>query len=73
MNVKCKEHFLKLGMWNVEGLTSVKAPDPQFQNIVSNLSIISFVETWLGDNYQDVTLSEFQLVHSSSRKKTYQC
>lgn len=42
MNVKCKEHFLKLGMWNVEGLTSVKAPDPQFQNIVSNLSIISF-------------------------------
>lgn len=34
-----------------------------------NFSIISFVKTWLGDNYQDVTLMEFQLVHSSSRKK----
>lgn len=45
-------------MWNVEGLTSLKASDPQFQNIVSNFSIISSVETWLGDNYQDVTSFE---------------
>lgn len=55
-------------MWNVEGLTSVKASDPQFQNIVSNYSIISFVETWLGNNYQNVKLSKVQIVHSSSKK-----
>ncbi|CAC5402490.1 unnamed protein product [Mytilus coruscus] len=43
--VKSNENLLKIGMWNIEGLTSEKANDPHFQNIVSKLSIASFVET----------------------------
>jgi hypothetical protein len=56
-------------MWNIEGLRNEKINDTQFQNITSKFSIISFVETWLGDSSQGITLDNFHLVHSSSRKK----
>ncbi|CAC5382983.1 unnamed protein product [Mytilus coruscus] len=41
--------FKKLSCGTLEGLSSEKANDPHFQDIVSKLSIASFVETWLGD------------------------
>ncbi|CAC5368663.1 unnamed protein product [Mytilus coruscus] len=68
--VKSNENLLKIGMWNIEGLTSEKANDPHFQNIVSKLSIASFVETWIGnESIQDISIPNFDLVHTSSRKK----
>ena len=66
---KCKENFLKIGMWNIEGLTTEKANDPHFQNIISKLNITSFVETWFGESTQDIVPPNFELVYSSSRKK----
>ncbi|CAG2254084.1 unnamed protein product [Mytilus edulis] len=57
-------------MWNIEGLSSEKANDPHFQDIVSKFSIASFVETWIGsESIQDISIPNFELVHSSSRKK----
>ncbi|CAC5405515.1 unnamed protein product [Mytilus coruscus] len=68
--VKSDENLLKIGMWNIEGLTSEKANDPHFQNIVSKLSIASFVETWIGnESIQDISIPNFDLVLSSNRKK----
>ena len=55
-------------MWNVQGLTKDKINDPEFQNIVNDFDIISFVETWTGET-QEVELSNFEFIHSSSRKK----
>ena len=68
--VKSNDSLLKIGMWNIEGLTSEKSNDPHFQDIVSKLSIVSFVETWIGnESIQDIVVPNFELVHSSSRKK----
>ena len=66
---KCKENFLKIGMWNIEGFTTEKANDPHFQNIISKFNITSFVETWFGESTQDIVPPNFELVYSSSRKK----
>jgi hypothetical protein len=66
---KCKENFLKIDMWNIKGLTTEKVNDPHFQNIISKFNITSFVETWIGESTQDIVLPNFELVHSSSRKK----
>jgi EAL domain-containing protein (putative c-di-GMP-specific phosphodiesterase class I) len=37
---KCKENFLKIDMWNIKGLTTEKANDSHFQNIISKFNII---------------------------------
>jgi hypothetical protein len=42
---------------------------PHFQNIISKFNITSFGETWIGESTQDIVLPNFELVHSSSRKK----
>ena len=38
--------FLKIGTWNIEGL-STKLDNTDFISIISNFDIISLVETWL--------------------------
>lgn len=43
---QCNSDFLKLGMWNVEGLSNEKMQDPRhFQKQLSQFNIASVVET----------------------------
>ena len=59
--VKSNDSLLKIGMWNIEGLTSEKSNDPHFQDIVSKLSIVSFVETWIGnESIQEIVVPNFE-------------
>jgi hypothetical protein len=53
LNLNC----LKIDMWNIKGLTTEKANDPHFQNIISKFNITSFVETWIGESTQDIVPS----------------
>lgn len=46
---QCNADFLKLGMWNVEGLSNEKIQDPHFQKQLSQFNIASLVETWTGE------------------------
>ena len=63
------KNMLNLCSWNIEGLTNDKVTDPYFQDIISKFELISFIETWTGENSPDFSLPNFELVHSSSRKK----
>ena len=60
------ENLLKFCMWNIEGLTKDKLNDPHFHRQISDFSLISFVETWLGDQSEEVDICNFQLVHSNT-------
>ena len=59
---------LKFGMWNIEGLNSDKINYSYFNALISNLHVISFVETW-DDGSQDLSLPGFDLIHRTSRKR----
>lgn len=67
-NISLSTPNLKLGMWNIEGLTQDKINDPHFYEVTSNLHVISLVETW-SDGSQDFNIPGFDLVCSTSRKR----
>ena len=58
---------LKIGMWNIEGLKTDKISDTQFMNVVSQLDIVSLVETW--SNGDHLNIPGHVLVSSTYRKK----
>ena len=58
---------LKIGMWNIEGLTTDKISDTQSMNVVSQLDIVSLVETW--SNGDHLNIPGHVLVSSTYRKK----
>ena len=59
---------LTFGMWHIEGLNHDKINDPYCCNVISNLHVISLVETW-SDGSQDFSIPDFDLMHSTSRKR----
>ena len=59
---------LKFGMWNIEGLNHDKINDSYFNDLISNLHTIRFVEPW-SDGSQDLSLPGFDLIHRTSRKR----
>ena len=52
------DDLIKFGMWNIESLTKEKLKDPNFHNILSDFSFISFVETWLGESSDDAEIKK---------------
>ena len=67
-NSSLSSSSLKFGMWNIEGLNHDKNNDSYFNAFISNLHVISFVETW-NDGSQDLSLPGFDLIHRNSRKR----
>ncbi|VDI65671.1 Hypothetical predicted protein [Mytilus galloprovincialis] len=69
MSKHFSSHYsLKTAMWNIEGLTTDKSQDPYFLETISKFHIVSFVETWSNSDPK-LSLPEFNLISSSSRKK----
>lgn len=54
---QCNSDLLKLGMWNVEGLSNEKMQDPHFQKQLSQFNIACLVETWTCERNQCIPLS----------------
>ena len=59
---------INLMMWNIEGLTKSKVSEPHFLKCISDVDILSFVETW-NDGKESHNIQNFQYICSSSRKK----
>ena len=73
--IKSKQRFsLRIGSWNIEGLTSDKINDTQFLDIVSDFSILCLVETWSsGDTHLNIPgyaflCSTTRMKHKNARR-----
>ena len=66
--VQRRRSYLRVGTWNIEGLTSDKINDTQFLDIVSEFSILCLVETWSsGDNH--LNIPGFEFLCSTTRRR----
>ena len=60
---------LNIAMWNINGFTPNKSLDDDFLKTISNVHLLSLVETWSGGDNPDISIPGFSLISNSSRKK----
>lgn len=60
---------LKIGTWNIQGLTDEKINNEYFDNVVSKLHVISLVETWCDSGKPHHDIPGFVCISKSNRKK----
>ena len=63
------KHNLKIGMWNIQGLSDEKINSDVFINFVSNMHIVSFVETWCDSDKSHFEIPGFVGIGNSTKKK----
>ena len=63
------DYNLKIGMWNIQGLSEEKINSDLFVNFVSKMHIISFVETWCDSGKPHYDIPGFVCICNSNRIK----
>ena len=63
------DYNLKIGMRNIQGLSNEKINSDVFTNFISNMHIVSFVETWCDSGKSHYDIPGFVCIVILSEKK----